>query len=104
MVPAAAPRASKHERDFTMVQQRIIPSEYMAPCCIVLAELLGPAHALSERFCTRHREGSMGAQNGISRRHILALSAAAGNLAIGSGLRGGLRGGVGARGKADRAT
>jgi sugar lactone lactonase YvrE len=29
----------------------------------------------------------MGAQNGISRRHILALSAAAGSLAIGSGLR-----------------
>jgi hypothetical protein len=29
----------------------------------------------------------MRAQNGISRRHILALSAAAGSLAIGSGLR-----------------
>jgi hypothetical protein len=50
MVPATAPRASKHERDFTMLQQRIIPSEYMAACCILLAELLGPAHALSERF------------------------------------------------------
>src|SRR5215472_10537762 len=29
------------------------PSEYMAACCILLAELLGPPHAFSERLCTR---------------------------------------------------
>jgi hypothetical protein len=62
-------------------------SDYMAACCILLAELFGPAHACSEQLCMRHREGSMRAQNRISRRHILALSAAAGSLAIGGDLR-----------------